>query len=209
MIPRIFHRIWMGGSPMPTEHEEFGRSWARLHPGWEMRLWTDDDLPELVNQVEFERSRTFSGKANVARYEILHRFGGVYIDTDFECLRCIDPIIENQTAFAGLMSPGIVNNAIIGSVANHSFMSDAIRSLPGYFLANWIGNTLTQSGPSLITSLTRFTHPEVHLFPSEIFYPYTYEKKHLYGEKFDPAQYPQAYAVHHWFQSWQNDAPVL
>ena len=29
-------------------------------------------------------------KSDIARYEIIYRYGGVYIDTDFECLRPLD-----------------------------------------------------------------------------------------------------------------------
>jgi mannosyltransferase OCH1-like enzyme len=39
MIPRIFHRIRLGGTPMPTEFQSFGDSWAELHPDWEMWDW--------------------------------------------------------------------------------------------------------------------------------------------------------------------------
>ena len=35
----------------------------------------------------FDRAETYAQKADIARYEVVHRFGGVYVDTDMECLR--------------------------------------------------------------------------------------------------------------------------
>ncbi len=51
-----------------------------------MRLWTDANLAELdIASRERERARTFAELSNLVRYEVLHRFGGVYVDTDVEC----------------------------------------------------------------------------------------------------------------------------
>jgi hypothetical protein len=31
-IPRIFHRIWLGGTAMPDEYKRFGDTWRRHNP---------------------------------------------------------------------------------------------------------------------------------------------------------------------------------
>src|SRR5439155_11415662 len=46
-IPRLLHQVWVGSAPMADEQREFIAGWKRLHPDWEHRLWTDDDLPGL------------------------------------------------------------------------------------------------------------------------------------------------------------------
>src|SRR3954452_9252859 len=87
LIPRIIHRVWLGDGAMPPEYEAFGETWAQHHPGWEMRLWRSSDLPPLRNQDLFDRATSFAQQSDIARYELLLRHGGVYVDTDFECLR--------------------------------------------------------------------------------------------------------------------------
>jgi inositol phosphorylceramide mannosyltransferase catalytic subunit len=95
MIPRIFHRVWVGGS-MPADLARLGDSWLKHNPGWEMRLWTDDNLPVMRNQEIYDRaselveSRLLGRfKSNLIRLEVLEQFGGVYVDCDFEALKPI------------------------------------------------------------------------------------------------------------------------
>ena len=51
-IPRLFHQIWLGPDPFPAEYVEYQRSWTRHHPGWELRLWTEADLPDDLERTE-------------------------------------------------------------------------------------------------------------------------------------------------------------
>ena len=99
-IPRIIHRIWLGGDPLRDEFDHYGDTWRNHHPGWEMRLWTEDDLPELGLTEALARGRHQAERADVLRYELLERFGGVYVDIDFECMRSLEPLLDGVEAFA-------------------------------------------------------------------------------------------------------------
>jgi len=102
--------VWLG-RPMPDEYVEFGRSWERLHPGWQVITWGDDDLDWLANRAEFDRAERFTTKANIARYEIIHREGGLYVDCDFEALRPIDELLEGASIVVGEDRDGMLNDA--------------------------------------------------------------------------------------------------
>ncbi len=52
------------------------------------------------------------------------------------------------------------------------------------------------TGPPFLTRVLR-EHPEVMVFPREVFYPYRWDERHLAGGPF-----PAAYAVHHWSATW-------
>jgi mannosyltransferase OCH1-like enzyme len=45
-------------------------------------------------QAAFDRASNFGEKSDIWRYEILFRLGGVYVDTDFECVRPFDSLLE-------------------------------------------------------------------------------------------------------------------
>src|SRR5690606_28737488 len=84
VIPRVFHAFW-GGPPMPAHLAAYLRRWQELHPYWEFRLWTPDNLPRLRNQDLFDAPEIYSPKSNpwqwrsdLARYELLYDMGGVY-----------------------------------------------------------------------------------------------------------------------------------
>ena len=90
-IPRCFHSVWVG-DPMPDHLAEYVKTWTRVHPSWEHRVWGDADLGWLQNQSLYDFAEAITRhtgqfRSDVARYEILHRFGGVYVDADFEALQ--------------------------------------------------------------------------------------------------------------------------
>lgn len=74
-----------------------------MHPDWTYYFWTDADNLELLNRhyPEYvELYNSYNGwahrvqKADFIRYFILHRYGGVYVDLDFEALRPLDALLE-------------------------------------------------------------------------------------------------------------------
>src|SRR5438270_4831485 len=118
-ILQIFHWIWLGDQLIPPKHERWMRTWRDRHPRWATRVWRDGDFGRLRNQVAFNTASTWAQKADIARYEIIHREGGVYLDTDVECLRPIDDLVAASTAFVGEERPGLLGNAIFGATAGH------------------------------------------------------------------------------------------
>ena len=190
-IPRTIHRIWLGGEQMPAEHEHFGETFARNHPDWEMRLWTDADLAGLdIASAESARARTISELSNLVRYEVLHRFGGVYVDTDVECRRALTRLLRGIDAFAGLELPGRVGNAILGAVAGHPVFARAAQQTRETL---GIGPHPTDANGPYFLSLILEQEPDVTIFPAELFYPYRWDEPERRHESF-----PQAYVVHHW-----------
>jgi inositol phosphorylceramide mannosyltransferase catalytic subunit len=200
LLPRTFHRIWLGNRPMPPEFVQFGNSWLAHHPSWTMHTWTDAFVPRLLNAEAFQRSTAFSGKANVLRYEILLRHGGVYIDTDFECLKNIEPLLDGVSCFVAEQSPGFANNAIIGSIAGHAFLRDLVSNLPQRVQRFSRLRSIKQSGPYYLTERLQ-GRSDVAVFPAKWFYPYQWHERWRRYERFT-----EAYAVHHWSLSWRKPA---
>jgi inositol phosphorylceramide mannosyltransferase catalytic subunit len=199
LIPRTFHRIWFGGA-MPAEFERYGATWREHHPDWEMVTWTEDTLPPLRNQAAFDAAPSMAQKADIARYELLLRFGGVYIDCDFECLRSIEPLIAGVEAFAAREDDHFVNVAIMGAVPGHPLFTAAVEEIPGRIAALPHAGVNEQTGPHLLTALVQ-AHgegtPQLTVFGPPEFYPYKFDEMHRRGEAF-----PTAYGVHHWAHSW-------
>jgi hypothetical protein len=193
-IPRVIHRIWLGDAALPADAVQFAEGWQRRHPDWESRWWGDEDLARLVPADAIDRARSHSERSNLLRYEILRRHGGIYVDTDVECLRSIDPLLDGASAFAAWEGPESVGTAIFGAVPGHPLFEDAAReALPN---AGRGVNSPEATGPRFF-SLVVADHPNVRLFESRLFYPYRWDELHRRGETF-----PDAYAVHHWRLSW-------
>lgn len=196
LVPRVFHQFWFG-PPMPPEYHVYRESWMRRHPDWEWRMWTERNLPEgLRHRALADQTDVPSWKTDILRYEVVSLFGGVYLDTDFECFKPIDRLVAGLPAFAAQQypdaeKPGAVACGFFGATPGHPWMRDLLDGVP----ARWDPGRCSL-GPWYFTDVTRL-HPEVVVFPRPLFYPYgSWEKERRAGP------FPGAYAAHHWAGSW-------
>jgi mannosyltransferase OCH1-like enzyme len=117
IIPKVFHFIWLG-SCLPEKFTPLIDSWKCRHSSWEVKIWSDADVEQLslTNRHLFDLSMNFGMKSDILRYEILQKFGGVYVDIDYECIANIENLCTDCHFFAGLSNTGVleVNNGLIG-----------------------------------------------------------------------------------------------
>lgn len=211
-IPKIIHQIWLG-SPFPEKYKKLQETWLHLHPTWEYKLWTANDIKELglVNQAAYDSVANYGQKADIARYEILYRFGGLYIDTDFECLKSFDEIHECCDFYSGIaVSAGVLSfNGLIGSIAEHPILKRCIQNI------HITGSTnpqeiLGQTGPQYFTNCIKKeinspTAGIVILFPMTYFYPWPWwERNNNSREQIMRWVQPESFAIHHWYVSWNG-----
>lgn len=209
VIPQLFHQIWVGG-PMPRLHAEWAEAWQEMHPGWEYVLW-DEDLVTTGNgplSSLIRRAPTIAPRhqgqfvADLSRLEILHSYGGVYLDTDMEPVRPLDELLDGVEAFAaweeepgGRSGHGWINTAVMGCTPGHPWIKELVEGLPSH-VERWHRKGVRRpnklSGPRYITPLTRH-RADVTVFPKSHFYPYLYTELDRLTEEF-----PASYAVHHW-----------
>jgi mannosyltransferase OCH1-like enzyme len=183
---------------MPDQLAEWGATWQHHHPEWEHRLWTEDTLPPLVNQDIYDRAEAIAPdnvgqlRADVARYELLATYGGVYVDCDFECRRPLDELARLD-AFAAWEAPGRwINNAILGARPAHPLFIELIERLPLNVKRHHGRRPNVLTGPQFLTPVAR--KHKITVLPKAMFYPYTWAELDRAGEPF-----PQAWAVHHWW----------
>lgn len=204
-IPRTFHHIWFGDSPAL----DYLDTWHKCHPEWNRMYWgADADWTWMENYDLFAQAGAlapgFEGqfKSDIARYEILRHYGGVYVDYDFECQRSLDWLLDNAVrttpvqAFAAWEQQDVwVNNAIMGAVPDHPLLRalcTRLRDRVGDTRSS--GRPAVMTGPQYLTKVYRDVQPpNTVVFPTDMFYPYAYDELGRKSEEF-----PQAYAIHHW-----------
>lgn len=162
---------------MPAAFSEFAAGWRRLHPDWEYRLWGAGDVPALRNQDLYDRAEElcpgFEGqlRSDVLRYELLLEHGGVWVDTDFQCLQAIDDLLDGVSCFAAWEIQGrVANNAILGCEPGNAFMARLVENLPASVLSGKSIRPSKISGPHYLTAQYRGHEAELTVFPQAWFY---------------------------------------
>jgi mannosyltransferase OCH1-like enzyme len=143
VIPPIIHRIWLD-EPMPGAFREFGERWQRLHPTWAVQDWTSSavlasDLSRL-DMIHAARSlfpkdwRRF--QADVLRLSLLARYGGLYVDTDVEPFRNIQPLLDGHACVVGrsvnadAMGYHAITNSVMAAAPGHAWIQALVDGLP-------------------------------------------------------------------------------
>lgn len=138
--------------------------------------------------------------------------GGVYLDADFEPVKCVEPLIYGESAFAGLCNTRYgrtdadpvgrveveVGCAIMGASPHHPWAQDLVSGVPQQDAEDQLSLAFPY--------VTRVTaeHPEVRLFSPEIFYSVPWDEYAFGGMRslrMEPAP-EEAYAVHRWSSNW-------
>ncbi len=194
-IPKMLHWFW-AGPPMPGEYQQFIRTWRAKHPDWEARVWTPENLPPLRFQKFFDEAATPCFQSELVRYEMVYKLGGIYLDTDFECYKNIEPLIRNLDAFSAWQyvdhnKPGAIACGFFGAQPSHPWLKEVLDNIP----MAW-DPELDVIGPPFFTRMTK-GRQDVTILPKKHFYPYNSWEK---GKRNNP--FPEAYASHHWAGSW-------
>jgi inositol phosphorylceramide mannosyltransferase catalytic subunit len=196
-IPHVLHQIWLGPNPLPAQDAVYIETWKRLHPAWEHRLWTEDNLPEGVRPEVYERLRVPAERSDLLRLELVARYGGVYVDTDFEALRPLDPLLHDVDLFAAYLRedfeddsdlPARINNAIFGAVPEHPAL---VRALAEARPRESYGYDKNAVGPMFLDRMLQGTGAT--LFDRHLFYP-------------RPLERDGAVAYHHQARTWKDAA---
>jgi mannosyltransferase OCH1-like enzyme len=175
-VPRIFHQIWLGPKPFPEEYAAYQQTWLRHHPGWEMRLWTEDNLPKPLRRPEAaERLRIPAERGDILRLEVVWRFGGVHLDTDLECLRPIEELIGESNFFTALSGSGVTNFYFFGAVAGHPILD---RALDRIRPRTRFGHDKTRTGPRFQNTVIAEDRDEILLLEQSTLKAYTVHHKH-------------------------------
>ncbi len=215
MIPHTFHRVWFpadSSDVIPPKFEEFWTRLQRLHPDWDFVTHDDPDKVQgwLTNAELFAKVRAaaaadpdrykdlaYGSLPDIVRYEICNRFGGVYIDVDFEPLKPFDDLVDKDMPFIGWESMDLVCCALMGGPPGHPAFADLIEALPAHAEEHWDEPAVGRTGPKFITARW-LERTDVLRLPPVTFYPVSWNEKDRLG-----GPYPdETIAVHHWNAGW-------
>lgn len=191
MIPKLVHRLWLGGHPMPEPYRRYRKQWEAL--GYIVCDWLDDDLDESRNQdvlhaitaapdsTGIHRRPVEVQHADVWSYELIWRHGGIYSNCDIEPLRDLHDLVDGLEAFVVGEDDRYLSNALFGALPGSSFLDTVIRSLPTRYRLLVRRPMNEQTGPYLLTDVHNRERPDIPVLEPRPFFPYGYwnmEREH-------------------------------
>jgi len=135
-IPKTIHQIWLGPNKCPDIWmNSWKNDYIKRYPEWTYKLWTEKEINELdlINKKQYDNEKFYNGKSDIARYEILYRFGGIFMDADSLWIHySLNDILEKAKISGMFAAEEPVNkwsiaNGVIGFTKEHPILKSMIN----------------------------------------------------------------------------------
>jgi hypothetical protein len=207
MIPKTIHYCWFGGNPLPQLAKDCIASWKKYLPEYELVEWNESNFP--LTQFPFAQealeNRKFAFVSDVCRLYAIKEFGGIYMDTDVEVLKPLDPFLHHA-AFSGFENDDFVPTGIMAGEKNSQWATDLLQYYDNRSFVKANGELDIQSNTFIISEMmkekgfvmnNKFQEIQgyVTFYPNDYFCPKSYVTGSI-----DLTQ--NSYCIHHFAKSW-------
>ncbi|AST58537.1 glycosyl transferase [Thermoanaerobacterium thermosaccharolyticum] len=212
-IPKIIHYCWFGKNKIPKLNLKCIESWKKLLPDYELKLWNEDNFDITINQFVKEAygMKKWAFVTDYVRLYVLYNYGGIYMDTDVEVLKRLDPFLIHS-AFSGFENDEYIPTGIMGAEKGNKWI--------GYLLDYYKDKKFilekelnTAPNTQIITELSRkfglktnnkyqILHYDVHIYPKDYFCPLSFNSVDRNITK-------NSYTIHHFSGSWLDNKSKL
>ena len=215
-IPKIIHQIWLGPKEPPKWCiDSWQKDYISKYPDWKFKLWREKDIDNLtlINRRIYNKEPTLRGKSDIARYEILYQFGGIFMDSDSFWIENGNSSLNNllieakDTGFFAGYEPNkdILANGIIGSCKSNKVLLDLINYLKDNYDKTKKKHSHKYSiwlvtGPIPFNKvLEKYDKNIITRFPPYYFLPETYKNNNMtFDTKKFKEKFPKSYMYQYW-----------
>lgn len=236
-VTKIIHQAWDSGD-LPERYQPWAEGFKARHPGWQYILWNSTTNRELIKDEYpwflwfYDSFPTEIQRLDAARVFYMHKFGGVYVDVDFECLHSLEPLLNNMTASAvvGQMDPDLtwrhsIPNAFMASRPGHPLWMFA-----AYRMMKLIKHNPRERQPEVVTGpamlnlvvrrwLEDYGSDDLTVLPPPVIYPINWRDRDAAGEECKiarghphtllnteacKARFPDSFTITYFTHSWTS-----
>ena len=148
MIPKIIHYCWFGNGAIPKDDQACIDSWKSLMPDYEIKRWdeTNFDITVCDYTRKAAEAKKWAYVSDCARFIILQREGGFFLDTDVMAVRSFDDL-RSERCFFGMERPNfsVAPGLIIGAEPDHPCIREMME---GYLGREFINPDLVSDAPT-------------------------------------------------------------
>ncbi len=212
-IPKKIHYCWFGGGEMPSEYKRYIETWRKHCPDYEIICWDESNYDISKNKFmrEAYEHKKWAFVSDYARVDVIHKYGGIYLDTDVELLKPLDGFL-GWDMFCGFESLTHVAWGLgFGAVKGFPVLKDVLDRYENMAFVKEDG-TLNMISCPIIQSEVMEQHgflmngmpqeaDNIAIYPKEFFSPYSFMKE--FGRITD-----NTHSIHHYSASWMDGKPV-
>ena len=193
---------------MPEDNLKCIESWKKFLPDYKLMLWNEDNYD--VNSIKFTRQayqkKKYAFVIDPVRLQLLREHGGIWLDTDIEIIKNLDPLLE-LPAFMSFESDTLLHTGIVGSEKGAAWTDEYWKYMNRKPFIRWnvrlnktpstviISRILKKRGVKLDNTFQIYDD-SLHIFPKDYFCPKDYKTGKI-------TITDNTYCIHHFAGSWK------
>lgn len=213
-IPKVIHYFWFGKNPESDLIKKCISSWRKYNPDYEIKRWDESNF-NIDISVDYVKEAYLAKKwafvSDYARFYVLNKYGGIYLDTDVEVLKSLDPIIDKGPFLAlehdnydsiapGLGMASLPNNVLLEKMLK-DYKNRHFKKDNGFYDETPVGVRMTEEfllkdGLKKVSGIQKIDG--FWIYPKEYFCPLDFQT----GETNITEN---TYAIHHYASSWWDE----
>lgn len=209
LIQKTLHFCWFGRGPYPEEVKKCLESWDRFLPDYKKVLWNEDnfDIHSNLYVKQAYEAKQYAFVSDYVRLYALYHFGGIYLDTDVEVIKSLDPFLKHG-AFAGFEEKWILSSGTMGASQHHPWIFELLEYYKDkvfiYGNGKWVPipnvvpiSEITERkfGLQRANNQYQVLKNDLYIYPSDYFSPKSFHSRNI-------ALTENTHTIHHFLKSW-------
>ena len=193
---------------MPEDNLKCIESWKKFLPDYKLMLWNEDNYD--VNSIKFTRQayqkKKYAFVIDPVRLRLLREHGGIWLDTDIEIIKNLDPLLE-LPAFMSFESDTLLHTGIVGSEKGAAWTDEYWKYMNRKPFIRWNGRLNKTPSTVIISRILKkrgvkldntfqIYDDSLHIFPKDYFCPKDYKTGKI-------TITDNTYCIHHFAGSWK------
>jgi mannosyltransferase OCH1-like enzyme len=152
------------------------------------------------------KKKLYAFVSDYVRLYALQKFGGIYMDTDMELVKNLEPILDDLEFFGCYekIEAVLVNCAMFGACKNNNIINQMLEYIDEQCIPKKYFVIIPAIATHIIKKMPK--NEFARIFSYEYFYPYNPNDKQGDKQLMFSSIAPNTYAIHHWEGSWASKA---
>lgn len=176
LVPKKIHQIWLYHSAIPLGISQNIALWREMYPDWEYKLWLLEDVNDLDFSTRdlYRKAKKITEKLDLIKFEILNKFGGVYVDINCVPTRNISFLSNYYKFYAGLdpldgNEEVSVSAAFIASSQDNLLLHKTLQAIREEWHKKQYYKEFTKSMFNKVIKSSITEYPRAIIFPTSYF----------------------------------------